>query len=200
MSSSPKKTATPESSQSRVLSAAMRCIEKNGPASTTMEDIASEAGLVRKTVYLAYGNRTALMEAVLMQQIGKNVEQMRRYVRSCQSLDEAIVKGCIRHLQLIRKDKVMISLIENAHGLKLERYFVGPTSPVAGMMLGIWQETFDKARANGELRADLSDAEIGDWLRGVFNQLLMRDDLSAKGQEDILRKFVLPALKASADS
>ena len=195
MPSPSKKPAAPESSQTRILNAAKRCIEKNGPDGTTMEDIAAEAGLVRKTVYLAYGNRTALMEAVLMQQIGKNVEQMRRYVRSFATLDEAIVKGCIRHLQLIRKDKLMISLIENAHGMRLERYFLGPSSPVAGLMHTIWNEAFAKARASGELRTDLSDAEIGDWLRGVFNQLLMRDDLSAKGQEDLLRKFVLPALK-----
>jgi AcrR family transcriptional regulator len=195
MSLSTKKTTVPESSQTRILNAAKRCIERNGADGTTMEDIAIEAGLVRKTVYLAYGNRTALMEAVLMQQIGKNVEQVRRYVRSFATFDEAMVKGCIRHLQLIRKDMLMISLIESAYGIKLERYLLGPASPVAGLMLGIWQETFDQARAHGELRADLSDAEISDWLRGVFNQLLMRDDLSAKGQEDILRKFVLPALK-----
>src|SRR5437016_2168376 len=98
MSSSSKKAPAPESSKTRILNATMRCIERNGPDGATMEDIAVEAGLVRKTVYLAYGSRTALMEAVLMQQIGKNVEQMRRYLRSFNSLDEAIVKGCIRHL------------------------------------------------------------------------------------------------------
>lgn len=176
----------------------MRCIERHGATNTTMEDVAAETGMVRKTVYLAFGNRTALLDAVLMQRVGINVEQVQRLVAGCKTLDEAIVKGCIQHLQLLRKDKVLISISENAHGKDAERFLTGPTSPVLGMMLTIWREAFAAARSRGELRTDLDDIEIANWLRGVLSILLSRTDLSPGGQEDLLRKFVLPVLRQSA--
>jgi AcrR family transcriptional regulator len=195
-----KPSPAPEATKARILEAAMRCVERSGVSGMTMEDVAAESGMVRKTVYLAFGNRTALLDAVLKQRVGINVERVRLIVAGCATLDEAIVKGCIWHLQLLRKDKVLVSIIENAHGTDAERFLGGPASPVLGMMLTIWQEAFARARARGELRTDLDDVEIAHWLRGVLNQLLMRKDLSASGQEDVLRKFVLPALRQSAAS
>ncbi len=193
-----KPSPAPEATRARILDAAMRCVERSGATGMTMEDVAAESGMVRKTVYLTFGNRNALLDAVLKQRVGINVEQVRQIVAACKTLDEAIVKGCIRHLQLLRKDKVLVSIIENAHGTDAERFLGGPASPVLGMMLTIWQEAFATARARGELRTDLDDTEIALWLRGVLNQLLIRKDLPAAAQEDLLRKFVLPALRPSA--
>ena len=190
-----KPSPAPEATKTRILDAALHCVERCGATGMTMEDVAAESGVVRKTVYLAFGNRNALLDAVLKQRVGINVEQVRLSVAACKTLDEAIVKGCIRHLQLLRKDRILVSIIENAHGADAERFFSGPASPVPGMMLTIWQDAFARARTRGELRTDLEDVEIALWLRGVLNQLLVRKDLTAAGQEDVLRKFVLPALK-----
>jgi hypothetical protein len=88
-----------------------------------------------------------------------------------------------------------MSVVENANDRGVEQYLIDPSSPVLKLTLSIWKETFARARLRGELRKDLTDAEIANWLRGVHLLFMIREDFSPKVQEDMLRKFVLPALK-----
>lgn len=65
-------------------------------------------------------------------------------------------------------------------------------------MRSIWVDAFARARANGQLRNDLTDLEIADWFRFVNFTLLLREDLDREGQKHLLRTFVLPALLPGA--
>jgi AcrR family transcriptional regulator len=191
----PKKT--PENSASakdRILNAAISSIEKYGLERTTMEEIAAEAGVVRKTVYLIFGNRKALFDAVLLRKIGSNIAKVKQHVDSFDTLAEALVNGCTHHISLIRKDNVFFQTLRSAHDIELDRYLLGADSPVIDMTIDIWRDALDKARERGELRANLTDAEIASWLLCVTSFLLVRNDLSERGQNDMLEKFLLPAL------
>ena len=178
----------------RILAAAVTCFKERDPAKTTMEDIAKEARLDRKTVYRTFSNRTALLDAIAMQRISEVVGRVKKAVDACPSLDTAIVKGATQSLRLLRKDQIFMSLVKNANDRGVELYLIDPKSPVLESMLSVWRDAFARARARGELRSDLDNTEIANWLRGVHFLLLLREDLSAKGQEALLRKFVLPAL------
>lgn len=188
---------TPETtsrSQQRVLEATLRCIERMGVDQMTMEDVAAEAGVVRKTVYLAYGNRQALLDAALLSKVGGNVAKLRRYVEGFDTLGEALLKGCTRHADLIRKDPVFFALLQWAQVSLLGNYLLGPKTLAIRMTLDIWQGVLQRARERGELRTDVSDTDIANWLLNVTSFLLTRDDLSARAKSDLLAKFLLPAL------
>lgn len=191
-----KRPGRPSSSKARIVEAAIRCIEAQGIDQLTMEAVAAEAGVVRKTVYLAFGNRQALIQAVLMTKVGSNVEQVRRYVNSFDTLAEALVQGCLRHMELIRKDHLFFDLVLSADISAFDRYFLGPNAPVQGMALDIWRDALQRARERGELRPDVTDTEVANWLAGVMSFLLVRDDLSPQAKGSLLTKFLLPALLA----
>ena len=195
MKSRGKSTAVVENNQSRIVKAAIACFEKYGPAKTTMEDIADAAGLARKTVYRTFSNRTALLDTIAVQRTIESVGKVKPIVDSSKSLDEAIVKGTIKSCRVMRDDKLFMSIVEEANDRGVEQYLVDPSSPVLKSMLMVWKDAFTKARVRGELRKDIGDAELANWLRGVHLLLLLREDLNAKGQEALLRKFVLPALR-----
>jgi hypothetical protein len=58
----------------------------------------------------------------------------------------------------------------------------------------VWHDAFAAARKRGELRADLSDKEIQEWLRGIHLTLFLRDDLKPERIADLMKTFLLPAL------
>ena len=196
--SSGKRGARQQLNRQRILAAAVACFKTRDPAKTTMEDIAKEARLDRKTVYRTFANRTALLDAIAIQRISEVVGRVKAAVDACPSLDTAIVKGATLSLRLLRKDQIFMSVVKNANDRGVELYLIDPKSPVLESMLSVWREAFSRARARGELRSDLDNTEIANWLRGVHFLLLLREDLSAKGQEALLRKFVLPALTGAS--
>ena len=178
----------------RVIAAAIKCLEKYGPAKTTMEDIASEAGVGRQTLYRTFSTRTALFDAIALQRLLAMRDRMKQKVDAYPTLEGAMIDGTLDVRALARKDKVFMALVEAAGDRGLERYLLHPSSAVREVMKFIWTDIFARARKRGELRTDLSDMEIADWLRVVNFTLLLREDLATGGQKALLRTFVLPAL------
>jgi AcrR family transcriptional regulator len=185
-----------ETNKEKIIKAAIACFEQIGPAKTSMEDIANAAGVARKTIYRTFANRIELLDAVAVQSSYKAVDRVKKIVDACPTLDEAIVKGTAASVRLMRKDKIFMSLWKEAKDRGFDQYFVQPSSPVRIPMMSVWKEALENARARGELRKDKTDEQVTDWLRGIHFLFLLRDDLSAKEQEDLLRAFVLPALRS----
>jgi AcrR family transcriptional regulator len=164
-----------EANKARILEAALGCFETAGAAKTTMADIAKAAGLGRKTVYRVFATRSELLDALAVQRVGVFVGLVKAVVDRCPSLEQAV---------------------EYADGTGFERYLIGPASPIVKAMLPIWADAFARARASNLWRKGLTNLEAVTWLAATHLILLLRDDLSAKGQVDFLKKFVLPAMLA----
>lgn len=184
-----------ESNQTRIIASAIACFQKNGTARTTMEDIAAAAALGRQTVYRSFPTRTALFDAIALQRLIAMRDRMKLRVDAYPTLEAAMIDGTVDMRRLARKDRIFMAVVESAGDHGLERYLLHPSPVVRDIMRSIWADVFARARARGELRTDLSDMEIADWLRFVNFNLLLRDDLTADGQKALLRTFVLPALK-----
>ena len=184
--------STPQAA--KIIQAALGCIKSFGAAKTTMEDVATRAGVGRQTVYRSFANRTALFDAVALQRLTDMHGPMQRHLGAYTSLESAIVRGTPAIRSVARKDLIFMSIVESAGDRGLERYLLNPTQAIRQVMVDLWSETFSRARARGELRTDLTDADIADWLRFVSYMLFVREDLSAAGQQNLLRRFVLPAL------
>jgi AcrR family transcriptional regulator len=61
---SPRRRAQAEATRRDILDAAQRLFEANGYAATTMADIAKEAGVALKTVYLAFQTKSGLLRTL----------------------------------------------------------------------------------------------------------------------------------------
>ena len=61
---SPRRRAQAEATRRDILDAAQKLFEANGYAATTMADIATEAGIALKTVYLAFQTKSGLLRAL----------------------------------------------------------------------------------------------------------------------------------------
>lgn len=181
----------------RILAAAVSCIERHGAAKTAMEDIARAAKVDRTTIYKRFPNRWALLDAVVEQRVDSIVARIKKSVDKAGSMEDAIVAGSLLSIRLLRKDTIFKSIIEASYDRSIESYFLDPASPMLKPTLAIWQQTFDRARTEGKLRPDLTDVGIATWLRSVHYVLLVRQDLTPKGQEALLREYVLPALSKS---
>ncbi len=61
---SPRRRAQADATRRDILEAAQRLFERRGYAATTMAEIAAEAGVALKTVYLAFGTKSGLLRTL----------------------------------------------------------------------------------------------------------------------------------------
>lgn len=65
-------------SSDRLLDAALELIQRWGYKKTTMDDIAKQAGVAKKTVYLHWKTREALFEALLLREWLSTIQELRQ--------------------------------------------------------------------------------------------------------------------------
>lgn len=183
--------------EARILAAAVECFRRRGIGKTTMEDVAAAAGMGRQTVYRSFPTRGALLDAVALDRLLDMRDRMKKRVDSYPDLTSAMVDGTIDVRDIAREDTTFMTVAE-VGDRGLERYLLAPSPVIRDVMRSIWADAFARARANGQLRNDLTDLEIADWFRFVNFTLLLREDLDREGQKHLLRTFVLPALLPGA--
>lgn len=61
---SPRRRAQADDTRRRILAAAQELFEANGYAATSMNDIATAAGVALKTLYVAFGSKSGLLRAL----------------------------------------------------------------------------------------------------------------------------------------
>lgn len=189
------KRMTTESNRERILKAALACFDRFGISKTTMEDVAAQAELGRKTVYRTFPGRTALLEAVALQKLQAFAAKLAKLITADTSFEEAFLTISLKSVELARKDPLFLNLLENTgENGGVDRFVVVADSPIAELMRSIWAETLRRGRATGQIRKELDDGKLLTWFRDVQYIMLIRDDLDHAGQEELLRSFVLPAL------
>jgi len=83
----------------RILDAAQRCIERWGPVKTSMEDIATEAGVSRRTVYQYFATREDLITALAVQLGNRFGQRLLSQVSDLDSAAERLVEYALLAIQ-----------------------------------------------------------------------------------------------------
>lgn len=94
-----------------ILDAAQRVFEQYGARRANVEDVARAAGVSRSTLYRAYPNKEALLDAVLMRQLGDFLAELDR-VASGLPPQEAVVECFTRGIALTREIPLLARLVE----------------------------------------------------------------------------------------
>jgi AcrR family transcriptional regulator len=181
----------------RIVDAAITCLERDRADKITMSAIAAEAGLGRKTLYRVFDNRAKLLEAVALRRLEVIVEHLRVRLRACDTFETALVLGVTEPVHLARLDPVFMSTVGDSAAFTVEQFFVGPRSPIQQLQARMWSESFARARVRGEINPDLTDDDIMLWLSSVQMIVLLREDLDRASEAALLRKFVLPAISTA---
>ena len=181
----------------RILDAAHDCFGRFGVARTRIEDVAKQVGISRPLLYTYYGDRAALIEAVINDELRRLTEELRRRIPRKASFAQSIVDLTVASIDVARGDKLLGDLFESSPYGNLATLMQHQQSDAHGYVLGLWRPLFDLGRAEGVLRADLSDDDLIEWIMMSHHILLLRNDLTLDEIGERFRNFVVPALRTS---
>jgi AcrR family transcriptional regulator len=194
---SPSQESAPTSAdeaRERILAAAERCIDRHGIRKTTMDDVASEVGLSRPSVYRYFADRDDLLIELITRHARALLDRARKSISRQSSLADQIVEMVLYTAEHGRRDPMTRHCID-PDGTSLGRRMIasGTTEHVRAEM---WDPILDAAVANDELPAGLRRSDTHLWL-GNVTKMVMRGledgEADVRLYRSILRRFVVPA-------
>jgi AcrR family transcriptional regulator len=188
-------TPTKRMTKQKVAAAAIQCFKQYGVHRTSMADIADAYGVSRQTLYRMFENRSVLLEYIATQRISVLMASLTKFLSQYGRLSEAIVEGMVYSIQLGRADELLMEIILQEGDAHFTTFQFGGTEQVQKAMLDAWQPLIDASREAKELAADVSDAEIIEWLNNIGHFLNVRPDYTEEDHRRILQKFVVPSLR-----
>jgi AcrR family transcriptional regulator len=192
--SQPSALASADDARERILAAAERCIVRHGIRKTTMDDIASEVGLSRPSVYRYFADRDDLLIELNIRHARELINRAHKSMSRQSSLRDQIIEGLLYIAEHARQDPLTRHVID-PDGTNLGRRMI--TSGTSEMLRAeLFDPYLDAAIANNELPRGLPRAEIHLWLGGLGTMLMrgLEDgEADLKRYRSMLRRFVAPA-------
>lgn len=178
----------------KIIAAARECFSKYGPRRTTMEDIAACAGIARPALYRYVSSRDEIIEAVIIERVEELGEGFRPIFEEATSFAEAFVEITLASVNSARLDPELQALFETTTGTRIVQVMAGPQPGFHEFVKGFFKPAFDAARASGELRTDVTDDAMVEWIRGVYMMMILREDLDGEREREMATSFLLRSL------
>jgi AcrR family transcriptional regulator len=183
-----------DDARERILTAAERCIDRHGIRKTTMDDVASEVGLSRPSVYRYFADRDDLLIELITRHARSLVDRARKSIARQSSLPDQIVESVLYTAEHARRDPLTRHVIDPDATSLGRRMIASGTREM--MRAEMWDPILDAALANNELPPGLPRSDIHLWL-GNVTLIVMRGLEDGEGDvrryRSILRRFVVPA-------
>lgn len=174
-----------------VLAAAAKVVARLGVHKVSMEDIATEAALSRATLYRRFGNRDAIIAALISQQARPFVEDAIRLSNKASSFAEQLEVNTVQAVLNIGKYQALAAIFvqgNDPRNLALIR-------PVYRELVMVnLLPSLEAAREADELREDLDNEEVAEWLMREFLVLVAQGPWTEAKLQRRVRQFVLPVL------
>jgi len=179
-----------------ILDAAERCFTEMGVRATTIEAIATAAGVSRITIYRRIGGRAQLVLLVLLRITDRFLATLQPRLTVEPNLGEAIVLLIRATVRAVRRDDLSLLFASEERG-QLGAPIAGVVAPMSerfGSIIAALSDHF-----GSQLRATVRPSEAGEWLLRVIVSLVTLEGTGprAEGETDRwVRAFVLPGLIA----
>ena len=178
----------------RILDAAERCMSRRG-LRVSMNDVAEEAGLSRRTVYHHYPNRSALVSAVLRRTAAAFVAAIEPMVDRRRTLAGQVAEAAVlitQHrddvdftLRLPRRTDSLLAIVLTLH-----------LDHMVESLVEFWLVRLSAAAGRGELRPELDLREAAEWIiRLTFSFAFMPPVVVDLDDADAVRSFVRSHLR-----
>lgn len=181
-------------SREDVLKAAVRCFRKFGINRTRMIDVADEASISRQSIYRLFATREELLEALAAERILVLAAKLQTAFAGYKSLDEALIEGSVASIKAGKSDKLLAEITSQSDSHAFDQFLFGGSPEVQKHMLDLWAPILDRARAKGELRKDISNERVVEWIRNVHALMSIRDDYNETVQRRVLADFLVPSV------
>jgi AcrR family transcriptional regulator len=191
--------ASTDHARERILAGAERWIDRHGIRKTTIDDIASEIGLSRPSVYRYFTDRDDLLIELITRHARALLNRACKAISRQSSLPDQIVETVLCTAGHSRRDPLTRHMIDH-DGTSLGRRM--NASGTREMMRAEMRDPVpDAAVANNELPPGLARSDIHLWL-GDVTVIVMRGLEDGEGDvrryRSILRRFVAPAFVSSS--
>jgi AcrR family transcriptional regulator len=161
-----------DDARDRLVDAAEVCFTRFGVAKTTLEDIATEAGVSRATVYRYFGGgRDEIILGVLLREGREFLASLGRRVQREQTLGDAIVEGVLYTVAAVRRNDHLALLFAPE--------VAGHTTSIAGASAALYELTqdflrpiFEQARTSGQLRDGIVSDDAAEFVLRMILSLL----------------------------
>ncbi|MBI3584916.1 MAG: TetR/AcrR family transcriptional regulator [Nitrospinae bacterium] len=168
------KRETGEIRKQQILESAIRCISRQGYHQTTMDDIASEAGLSKGALYWYFKSKDEILTAMCRQQCDEHLQILSHF---------ADQKMSIKELALKTGDKILESLINEPDQCKMSFEFWALTDENEQVKRSqyevhkIWQETVSNLIKSGikkgEIKPNVNVKELSIALLAIFDGIII---------------------------
>lgn len=173
-----------------LLEAATRCIAKRGVSDVTMEDIAAEAMVARITIYREFGNRKALVEALIAHRLEAFHERFATTEGQFEDLAGALEAYLLASIKTMRKSPITVEFVRGP------MTFAKAGSTLHTVSAKLWVPWLEKARNVGQLAPGVDFNDAVEWIL-IMQHTLCRLAVDVKGNDQhykvLVREFVAPA-------
>ncbi len=183
----------PRSGRDKILKAARSCYRRQGIAGTTLDDVAREAGITRRTVYRYFRNKQAIIQAVVDEQAQSFLSRVREEVEDA-SLDfpRQLQRYIVYLVEFGRQAPGYQLLLGRQNAAESSRYYLGSEENYRKLK-SLVRDPFLEAKASGVIRAELDLDALLAWVgRIVFSYIQVPTD--PRTLESQVAEFVIPAL------
>lgn len=182
------------SERDKIVDAAIRCFERFGPQRTSMNDIAEEAGISRRTLYRQFDDRPALVAEILDRRLGALHESVAAHLGTYDDIEQALVDGSLFSVEAGESDELVAEIVRHEHAGTPERFLLRVNDDVAARVLESWAPILDRGRAQDRVRSGLTDARVVELVMTVQTVALLRDDLGRDGRRGLFRDLLVAAI------
>ena len=171
MSTALSPTDAPPETAERILRAAEACVRRWGLRRVSMNDVASEAGVSRGSVYRYFADRDTLVQAVLESVARAHVAEAEPVVRRQPTLAGKVAEAAVvvRHLA---EDERRLGLREHPGEPALATLQLAASPAMFARWIEFWLPFLEAARADGEVRADLDLRQASEWIMRILISLV----------------------------
>jgi AcrR family transcriptional regulator len=182
----------------RIIGAARNCIARSSVTSTTIVDIAEQAGVSRRTVYRYFDSKEAIILAVVEDQARPFFEEMRRSMAAKANQPFLTqLKHCV--LFAIEKGPQMEGhqlLLGKKNASATADFYLG-SSTMRSQMRDLLERPFEQALATGEIDREWQLDLLLNWLgRLIYSFVLHREPIA--NIERQVNLFLFPDMRAKA--
>mgnify|MGYP000021996471 CR=1 FL=1 len=185
-----------KSAAERAMVAAITCFCRSGINNSSMEDIATEAGMARSTLYRYFKDKDELIIAVMEQEAVSLAKELAIKIPIKKSFSEFIIEGMLLALIYVPEHPVLGKMFA-PESLATSSRIVLMTNHLSQVGINVVKPVIDAARIAKRVSPDLSAEYLMDWLiRVLFSLLTMPSDITQTYEQKrkLLESMLLPAL------